>query len=981
MAADADTPHAPDPALTNLLPWQGPVPPRAHLHSDAPLLDLSGTWRFRLVDGPASAPEGFTDPDFDDADFDDLPVPSCWQMVDPAGRAPYGRPAYLNINYPIPAPGPGEPVTVPDANPTGCYRHGFDLPGEFTGEAVERVLLRFEGVDSFARVWLNGHDLGWTKGSRLTSEFDVTDVLRPGRNVLAVRVSQWSDATFLEDQDMWWLSGIFRRVSLLARPRGGIDDLFVHSDLLDDGRGRLLVDGPTDAVVRIPELDVETACNVEVVVDEVQPWTAETPNLYTATVSTPTETVTVRVGFRTVAIDGDVITVNGSKIVLRGVNRHEWHPVTGRTLDEATMRADLDLMKSHGVNAIRTSHYPPDARFLDLCDEYGVWVMLENDLETHGWEPFDWQGTPVTEERWFPAMLNRMQRAVERDKNHPCVISWSLGNESHSGEGVRVMNDWVKGRDPSRFTHYEGDQAREITDVWSHMYPILERVEAIRDHAALPDPTPVAETEREQGLPFLMCEFEHAMGNGPGEFEEYERLGFDPTNSRDRMHGGFVWEWIDHGIDTGRGYVYGGDFGEVLHDSNFVCDGLVMPDRTPSPGLLEFTAVLGAVRIEVDGPCGAVTVVNRRDFTDLSDVEFTWQLVDDGAPVSSGELPVGALVAHGTWRGSVELTRRSPRTVLVVEARQREDTAWAPAGHVVARASGLVDPDPCTDCPDESPTATPTRDGQGWRLGPARFDRNGRLVALGEDDVVGPVLDLYRAPIDNDSAGPLARAEILAPALEAGLHRLVHTTVSVGVDDGDLVVVTRTAAAATIRSMMTTWRWRLTDEGLRLVMETAPRGSWPVMLGRIGMTMGLPGEWREVSWFGLGPGENYPDSRRAATWGRWRADLDQLQTNYVMPQENGLRQGVAELTLRGPGGGLTITPTDSHRPAFAARPWTTAALARARHTWELEPDGHIWLTLDAASAPLGSTSCGPMPMMSHRLYAEPQRLSLLLRPV
>ena len=982
MVANDDTAQGLHDALTNLIPWDGPVAPRAHLHTDAPALDLSGTWRCQLVDSPHDAPAGFTDPQFDDSDFVDLVVPSSWQMVDPAGNAPFGRPAYLNINYPIPVPASDEDIVVPNENPTGCYRHTFEVGQDFT--SAERVLLRFEGVDSFARVWLNGIELGWTKGSRLTSEFDVTSQLRPGRNVLAVAVSQWSDGTFLEDQDMWRMSGIFREVTLLARPYGGIDDLFVHASW--DGDAKLLIDGPEGATVTIPELELTTTCNTEVTIPAAQPWTAETPRLYDATVSTDTETVAVRIGFRTVAVDGDVITVNGEKIIFRGVNRHEWHPRTGRTLDEKTMRTDLELMKRHGVNAIRTSHYPPNARFLDLCDEYDVWVLLECDLETHGFEWGGWDGSPTGDRRWYDCLLNRIQRTVERDKNHPAIIGWSMGNESHCGEGIRLMNDWVKERDPSRFTHYEGDYAHAIVDVWTVMYPSMEWVEAVRDRTVMPGAGPAPQTGRERELPFFMCEFAHAMGNGPGELSAYEERCFDPHFHRDRMHGGFVWEWIDHGIDTGRGYAYGGDFGEVLHDSNFVCDGLVMPDRTPSPGLLEFAATMGAVRIEVDSEQlrdgTGITVTNRRDFSDLSDLEFTWQLVDDGEYVQAGVLAVGALAAHHTWTGTVPLPDEiSDRMVVVVEAKLTADTLWASAGHVVARTSALLVPEPLPQ-PCLPASSQPRRDSSGWSLGPARFDRRGRLVTWGTASLVAAVLDLFRAPIDNDRASALARNNIGDAALAAGLDRLVHTTTSVHEDSGDLVVVTRSAAAAARNSMTTTWRWRAvqTDdgrEGIHLDLHTDPHGHWPTMLGRIGVTIGLPAQWTTVSWFGLGPTENYPDSQHAAIWGRWDCDVADLQTPYVMPQENGLRQGIHELTIGGSSGGMRIT-ADGSWPAFAIRPWTSQALMNAAHTWELEPDGHTWLTLDAISAPLGSTSCGPMPIMSHRLYAQPVDLSLTL---
>ena len=624
------TPYYEDPA-----PGRGTRAARAFLRSDAPAIALDGDWAFRLSPR-ATAPADFADPGFDDAGWDRLPVPSHWQLHG------YGAPAYTNVAYPFPV----DPPHVPDENPTGDYRVRFRVPADWAGTDA---VLRFEGADSCLRAWLNGTELGVSMGSRLPAEFDVGPLLRPGEeNVLAVRVHQWSAGSYLEDQDMWWLSGIFRGVTLLARPAGAIDDVFVHAGYdHETGAGTLRVDTDVPARITVPELGIDVAAGEQVRVDAVEPWSAEVPRLYDAAVAAGGERVALRIGFRTVVVEDGLLKVNGRRVLLRGVNRHEFDPDHGRVVSEELMRRDVLLMKAHNVNAVRTAHYPPHPRFLELCDELGLYVIDECDLETHGFFVLGWRRNPSDDPRWEAAYVDRMRRTVERDKNHASVILWSLGNESGSGRNLSAMAAWAHERDPSRPLHYEHDWSCRDVDVYSRMYADHAEVDAIgrREEELLDDP--YLDGRRRHELPFILCEYAHAMGNGPGGLSEYQEL----FERHPRCQGGFVWEWIDHGLrqrtpDGGERFAYGGDFGEPLHDGNFVADGLLFPDRTPSPGLLEFKKVIEPVRIE--GDAGRLRVTNLHDFRDLSHLAFEWVLEAEGEPVAQGTLDVGPVPAGET---------------------------------------------------------------------------------------------------------------------------------------------------------------------------------------------------------------------------------------------------------------------------------------------------------------------------------------------
>ncbi|MDQ0261649.1 glycoside hydrolase family 2 TIM barrel-domain containing protein [Sinomonas atrocyanea] len=965
--------------FSDMAPHHGALAPRAHLDTDAARLPLDGDWAFRCSP-TAAGTAGFEAAGFDDRAWDRVRVPHCWQLEGVPGPPRYSAPAYTNVTYPFPL----DPPDVPDENPTGEYRRSFDLPAAPAGG---RWVIRFEGVDSAFEVYLNGDRIGDAMGSRLTHEFDVTASVRPTGNLIAVRVHQWSAGSYLEDQDMWWLSGIFRPVTLLHRPVDGIEDLFVHAGFdAATGQGRLLVEGPTGATVRIPSLGVDAPVNEPLVVQDVEPWSAEEPRLYRGTVSTAGETARIAVGFRTVAISDATLTVNGVPLALRGVNRHEWHPRTGRALDLDTMRADIELMKRHNVNAVRTSHYPPDARFLALCDEYGLWVLDECDLETHGFEKVGWHRNPSGEAGWSEAFLDRMARTVERDKNHPCVIGWSLGNESGRGANLESMAAWTRQRDPDRFIHYEGDWDSTYVDVYSRMYADHAETELIGRGEEPPAADRAADAHR-RALPFVLCEYAHAMGTGPGGLAEYAAL-FD---AYPRIAGGFVWEWLDHGIaqrvSAGRGagrefFAYGGDFGEDVHDGNFVADGLLFPDRRPSSGLSELAVAYAPLVLEPAS--GSVRVRSRLAHRDTSHLAFRWRIEDDGAAVASGLLEVPELEPGGCADVPLPAAAAPAGPLpgserwLTVSAHLAESAPWAGAGHEVAFAQARLDrPVEASRGPSRPAGDAPCRPraAGGWDLGPGRFDAAGTLTLLAGLPMVGPRLDLWRAPTDNDERAPGTAPAAAWRAL--GLDRLRHRTVSVAEEEGALSVVSHVMPAGSDVGYEVEYRWHAHDGGLHLDVVGSPLGAWQVPVPRLGVRLAVPAALDRVEWLGLGPGESYPDALAAVRQGSFSADIAELQEPCVRPQENGARRGVRRAALSGGGAALTITGEPF---IFTSRRWTSEALDAAAHPTDLVPDPDwLWVTLDAEHQGLGTGACGPVELPQYRLDARRFRLSLDFR--
>ena len=902
------------------------LPPRSHLADDSGVISLDGTWSFAHF---RTDPDPFVDSERPWAEppaepvTGDIDVPSHWVLRE---DGLYGRPAYTNVDFPFPV----DPPYPPDENPVGDYRRSFDLPDSW-GEGV--VALRFDGVESQATVWVNGTWVGMARGSRLAHEFDVTDLVRPGANTITVRVHQFSSGSYLEDQDQWWLPGIFRSVSLRHLAPGAIEDLWIDTDY-EAGVGYASVEarvlGAREASL-VGRLDIGGVGSCLLALErgadgryrserlslgDVRPWSANDPALYDAHVSIQGGDGLVsgdrklRVGFRRVSIEDGVLTANGAPLTLNGVNRHEVRADEGRVFDDEWARADLVLMKSMGINAIRTSHYPPHPRLLDLADEIGLWVMLEGDIETHGFEGSgEWIDNPSDDPRWADAYLDRTMRAFERDKNHPSIMSWSLGNESGTGANLAACARWIHERTGGRaLVHYEGDHALEYTDIYSRMYPTLEEVAAILDdsdlHAEVAVPTHVAAQvdnaarERIRRAPYLMCEYLHAMGTGPAG-----ALGYAAQMSHPRHAGGFVWEWRDHALwrtlpDGRRALSYGGDFGEEVHDGNFVCDGLVDALSRPYAG--------------------------------------TWAWVAAMAP----DAPALAHAIAEADSGSVG---------------ERD--------HLRALADALLFP-----CVDEVNS-------------PYALDESGRVARIG-DMPVRIDLSVFRAPTDNDRGrGPIDYWGVDATDLgplgvgrgEAGtshamrwerarLHLLRRRLVSIEEDGVVRRVVERWAPPAAQFGVTLTWEYapvRIGEEGpnaLSVSLRVVPYGTWLPRVPRLGLRLELPGSTWHATWLGdtmIG----YADMSVPGARGCGSGDACDLWDVCVRPQEGGHRQGLEALSLRGEAGEFLILPASPL--GWSVSRWSERELAQASH-WEDLPDSErLFLWLDVFQDGIGTRSCGP----------------------
>jgi beta-galactosidase/evolved beta-galactosidase subunit alpha len=985
---------------------------------------LNGMWKFHYDPTPLHAPEHFYKDDYNSDSWDAIPVPSCWQMHG------YGHPHYANVQFPFPV----DPPYIPTENPTGSYLRDFYVSSDWKNR---KVVLRFDGVDSSFHVWLNGQEVGYSQGSRLASEFDVTKLLRDGVNTLAVRVYQWSDTSYLEDQDMWYLSGIFRDVSLIASPQVHIRDFFVRTELDGEYRDAKLkvkvkvenvsAKAASDLRVGLELLDAErqpvnggrmdaagkaasgkeTELDLELTVAKPRKWSAESPYLYTLLLSlidgkgNPLQVVPVKVGFRQVELKDGNFLVNGVAVMLKGVNRHDHHPDLGRAVPMEWMIQDMLLMKRHNINAVRTSHYPNDPRFYDLCDEYGLYVIDECDLETHGFQRTGNVSRISNDPLWEAAYLDRINRTVNRDKNHPSVIMWSLGNESGFGCNHEAMYAWTKAFDPTRLVHYEGDREAKAADVFSTMYTSVEKMVELGKR-------------RDLDKPHVMCEYAHAMGNGPGGLKEY----WETFYKYKRLQGGFVWEWLDHGIrqktaDGEEFFAYGGDFGDKPHDFNFVIDGLVFPDHTPSPAMVELKKVIEPVKVEaVDLAAGRIRVINRYDFVNLEHLQLSWSVTADGRTVQSGTAATPS-VEPGRGR-IVNLPTKLPANAdastdywLNLSFRLVRDTSWASAGHEVAWAQFLLPTADAVAGGVSSDDVTPALlFAPAVKLQEAGLtalicaESNHRLQVTGADfefgfDLVfatidhwsfnglsllsaGPRMNFWRAPTNNDHRAANEWRKF-------GFHWLHQRVVSTGwrqVSSDEVVIEATLRVAPPILGWGIVCKFTYTVLGsgdVFVEVNAEPQGDIYRMLPRAGLTMTLPKALNQVAWYGRGPGESYSDTKLANKFGIYKASVDELFMNYIWPQENGNRTDVRWVALTDLKGlGLLVCGQPSLD--FSAWHYTQENLESAQHTYDLQKREDITLNLDYAHNGIGSASCGPGVLPKYELLAKPFTFGLRFKP-
>ena len=892
------------------------------------VLPLAGSWKFHWAPRPDLRPADFYRVDFDAGGWTDFPVPANWEFRG------YGVPHYFDSANSFPA----DPPRVPhDDNPVGSYRRTFSLPAEWTGR---RIFLRFDGVNSAFHAWLNGRYVGFSKDSKSPAEFDVTGHAVPGENVLAVEVYRYSDGTYLEAQDMWRVSGIERPVWLVATPQVRIRDFFARAGLdaaYRDGRLGVAVsvrnhtatavrgavrlalcDGAGQAVLLatpVRPVELPAGGDAEVAFDETiaapAPWTAETPNLYHLIVALEDaagrviEATRCRVGFRTVEVRNGKLLLNGVPLVIKGVNRHEWDPVEGRVVTMERMLQDIRLMKQFNINAVRTSHYPNREEWYDLCDQYGLYVIDEANIESHGIS-FDADKTLANKPEWLPAHLHRTRRLVERDKNHPSVIVWSLGNEAGDGTNFEATYRWIKERDPGRPVQYEPARRRAHTDIVCPMYARIERLE---EYAAV-----------ERDRPLILCEYAHAMGNSVGNLGDYWRT----IEAHPQLQGGLIWDWVDQGFaradEQGRPYfAYGGDFGSASRpsDRNFLCNGLVAPDRGLHPHIWEVKKVYQYVTVEpVDLAAGRVRVRNKYAFLNLDRFRLEWRVEAEGRRIAAGELPSLALNPRDWTEVTLPLPAIRPEPgveyFLTVSTRTAAATDAVPAGHEVAWDQfqlPLFAPPAAVD-PSTLPPVRVSEDVAAIRVaGPAFelvFDRAAGTVASwtykGIEMIrTGPVPDFWRAPTDNDYGNGMPVR--CAAWREAGARRTVES-----------ITVRREGRAAVIEAAA-----KLPAGDARCVTRYTVHGNADVVvehrfspgtaelpeLPRLGLQLTLPEGFDRIAWYGRGPHESYWDRREGAAVGVWRGTVAEQFHPYLRPQENGNKTDVRWVAvMRESGAGL-----------------------------------------------------------------------------
>lgn len=962
---------------------------------------LNGEWKFQYYNSIYDVTESFYEKGYDVSGFDQVNVPGVWQMDG------YDTHQYTNIRYPFPF----DPPYVPQDIPCGAYVHNFEYHRE---KKASKAFLNFEGVDSCFYVWVNGAYAGYSQVPHATSEFDVTDLLNEGENTLAVLVLKWCDGSYLEDQDKFRMSGIFRDVYLLKRPEKTIRDYYITTDVEKD---RVVVKldmhfaEPVETKVTIEDkygavvARGETAENGVLELTVLNPvlWNAENPYLYQVILTMPDEVIIDRIGFRTIEIKDKVVYFNGEKIKFRGVNRHDSDPETGFVIDAWQIKKDLMLMKQHNFNAIRSSHYPNAPYFYQMCDEYGFMVIDEADIEAHG--PFmlyrkedtdqnrfhRWNEKIADDPAWEKAIVDRVQLMVQRDKNRPSIVMWSMGNESAYGCNFEKALAWTKKFDPDRITQYESARYRnyDITydydnlDLYSRMYPSLQEIE---DYL-----------KKDGSKPFLLVEYCHSMGNGPGDFEDY----FQMIHKDDRMCGGFVWEWCDHAIAHGTAengktrYYYGGDHGETIHDGNFCMDGLVYPDRTPHTGLLEYKNVYRPVRIvSYDQESGQMVLHNYMDFDDLKDyVDIFYEMTQDGLTVEKGKL--ANVVASPHSDAEVELKLQVPNTgkiYLKLIYRLKKEMPLLEQGYELG-----FDEMKLANEDDRNRQAVKWLE-QEKVMGTIAVKENDKQIVLqakdftyvldkrtglfedmqfaGRSYINHPMeLNIWRAPTDNDMYIKLEWEKAHYDAAYTRAYRIEVLQNKHGV----LIMEHLAVVADTVQKILDVeMTWKINEDGkIEAVIEAVKDKEFPD-LPRFGIRMFLNKKMDEITYFGMGPQESYRDKHQASCHGLFRSKVAQMHEDYIRPQENGSHYDCDYVELTN--GQCGIAAVSKNPFSFNASVYTQEELERVSHNYELKESDSTVFCMDYAMNGIGSNSCGPDVMDKYRFDEEAFQFQFELIP-
>ena len=948
---------------------------------------LNGTWKFQYFNSIYDVQEPFFEKDYDTENFDEIQVPSVWQM------AGYDTHQYTNIRYPFPF----DPPYVPQDIPCGAYAHTFVYHKD---ENAPKAFLNFEGVDSCFYVWINGSYVGYSQVSHMTSEFDITDLLQDGENSIAVLVMKWCDGSYLEDQDKFRMSGIFRDVYILKRPEQAISDYHIKTKIEDmlakieldvkfysPANVKISIEDKNGAVVAVGSIAEEGTAVLEIANPEL--WNTENLYLYQLILETENEVIVDHIALRKIEIKDQVIYLNGQKIKFRGVNRHDSDPVTGFTISVEQITTDLTLMKQHNFNAIRSSHYPNAPFFYEMCDKYGFMVIDEADIEAHG--PFmlyreedtdynrfkRWNEKIADDPAWEAAIVDRVKLMVERDKNRFCIVMWSMGNESAYGCNFEKALAWTKKFDPDRITQYESARYRNYDetydysnlDVYSRMYPALSEIQEYLD--------------KDGSKPFLLVEYCHSMGNGPGDFEDYFQL----IQDNDKMCGGFVWEWCDHAIAHGTAengkkiYAYGGDHGEEIHDGNFCMDGLVYPDRTVHTGLLEYKNVYRPARVvSYDKESGELVLHNYMDFDDLKDyVKISYELTQDGLVISKGKLAEVSVAPHS--EGKISLNINVPengKCYLKLIYQLKKEMPLLEKDHILGFDEIEVSQKDAKCQLAEKWLEKTSADSElqvnendtqihiKGREFAYTIDRRTALFTemkfAGREYLNHPMeLNIWRAPTDNDM---YIKSEWRKAHYDKAYTRAYTTEVVQG-KHGVKITSHASVVAETVQKILdVTITWKIEAAGkIDADIAVTKDDEFPD-LPRFGVRMFLDKKLSAVRYFGMGPQESYCDKHQAASHGLYRADVGDLHEDYIRPQENGSHYDCEYVELNNSRYGIVASAEKAF--SFNASYYTQEELEKKTHNYELIESDSVVFCVDYALNGIGSNSCGPVVLDQYR---------------